>query len=226
MGYSTYFFQQAGLSDSNAFSMSLGQYGIGGVGVLVAWTLIPRIGRRTLYVCGDFAMIILLVIIGGLGTISKGNVGAQWGIGAMLLIFACTYNVTVGPICYAIVAEIPSTRLRQKTVVLARNFYNLASIVGNVLTPRMLNPGAWNWGAKAGFFYAGTCFFCFLWAFFRLPEPKGRTYGELDILFEKRVPARQFASTTVSSYHISDTESDLNEKKGASAHLEQVASKN
>jgi hypothetical protein len=63
---------------------------------------------------------------------------------------ACTYNVTVGPICYAIVAEIPSTRLRQKTVVLARNFYNLASIVGNVLTPRMLNPGAWNCESKIG----------------------------------------------------------------------------
>jgi SP family general alpha glucoside:H+ symporter-like MFS transporter len=37
----------------------------------------------------------------------------------------------------------PSTRLRQKTVVLARNFYNLASIIGNVMTPRMLNPSAW-----------------------------------------------------------------------------------
>ena len=169
IGYSTYFFQQAGLSDSDAFSMSLGQYAIGAVGVFVAWGLIPRVGRRTLYICGDVVMIILLVIIGGLGTIPKGNVGAQWGIGAMLLIFAAAYNCTVGPICYAIVAEIPSTRLRQKTVVLARNFYNLASIIGNVLTPRMLNPGAWNWGAKAGFFYAGTCFLCFVWAFFRLP---------------------------------------------------------
>jgi SP family general alpha glucoside:H+ symporter-like MFS transporter len=169
-------------------------------------------------------MVLLLVIIGGLGTIKAGNVGAQWGIGAMLLVFACTYNITVGPICYAIVAEIPSTRLRQKTVVLARNFYNLASIVGNVLTPRMLNPGAWNWGAKAGFFYAGTCFLCFVWAFFRLPEPKGRTYGELDILFEKRIPARQFSSTVVESYHVSDNESDLGEKKSAAAHLEQVKS--
>lgn len=224
MGYSTYFFQQAGLSDSNAFSMSLGQYGIGGVGVVVAWFLIPRIGRRTLYVCGDAAMVVILVIIGGLGIIDKNNIGAQWGIGAMLLIFACTYNVTVGPICYAIVAEIPSTRLRQKTVVLARNFYNLASIVGNVLTPRMLNPSAWNWGAKAGFFYAGTCLLCFVWAFFRLPEAKGRTYGELDILFEKRVSARHFASTVVESYHVSDTESELGEKKGASAHLEKVRS--
>jgi SP family general alpha glucoside:H+ symporter-like MFS transporter len=225
MGYSTYFFQQAGLSDADAFSMSLGQYAIGGVGVFVAWTLIPRVGRRTLYVCGDFAMVILLVIIGGIGCVKQGNVGAQWGIGAMLLVFACTYNITVGPICYAIVAEIPSTRLRQKTVVLARNFYNLASIVGNVLTPRMLNPGAWNWGAKAGFFYAGTCFCCFLWAFFRLPEAKGRTYGELDVLFERRVAARQFSSTVVESYYVSDNDSGMDEKKVVSAHIEHVETK-
>ncbi|KAI8935810.1 hypothetical protein NX059_012564 [Plenodomus lindquistii] len=226
IGYSTYFFQQAGLSDSDAFSMSLGQYAIGAVGVFMAWALIPRVGRRTLYVCGDMAMVVLLCIIGGLGVANKnGNVGMQWGIGAMLLVLACVYNVTVGPVCYAIVAEIPSTRLRQKTVVLARNFYNMASIVGNVLTPRMLNPGAWNWGAKSGFFYAGTCFCCFLWAYFRLPEAKGRTYAELDVLFEQRVSARHFSSTTVQQFHASDSESEVGEKKGAAAHLEQVNSK-
>jgi len=225
IGYSTYFFQQAGLSDADAFSMSLGQYAIGGVGVFMAWILIQRVGRRTLYVYGDLAMVMLLCIIGGLGFIPAGNVGAQWGIGAMLLLFAAAYNCTVGPVCYSIVAEIPSTRLRQKTVVLARNFYNIGSIIGNVITPRMLNPGAWNWGAKSGLFYAGTCFCCFIWAFFRLPEPKGRTYGELDILFEKRVPARKFSSTVVDSFHSSDTESDYTEKKGVSAHLEQVNSR-
>ena len=89
------------------------------------------------------ALYVPLIIIGSLGTINRGNTGAQWAIGALLLVFACVYNITVGPVCYAIVAEIPSTRLRQKTVVLARNFYNLASVIGNVLTPRMLNPGAW-----------------------------------------------------------------------------------
>lgn len=143
IGYSTYFFQQAGLSVADSFSMSLGQYGIGAVGVFVAWALIPRVGRRTLYLWGDVGMVIILVVIGGMGIINKENIGAQWGIGALLLIFACVYNITVGPVCYAIVAEIPSTRLRQKTVVLARNFYNLASCVGNILTPRMLNPSAW-----------------------------------------------------------------------------------
>ena len=225
IGYSTYFFQQAGLSDSNAFSMSLGQYAIGGVGVMVAWILIQHIGRRTLYVVGDLVMVGLLCIIGGLGTIHKGNVSAQWGIGSMLLLFAAAYNCTVGPVCYSIVAEIPSTRLRQKTVVLARNFYNLGSIINNVITPRMLNPGAWNWGAKSGFFYAGTCFCCFLWALFRLPEPKGRTFGELDILFERRVPARKFKTTVVEGFAGSDSESMFAEKKGVSTHLEQVSSR-
>lgn len=223
IGQSTYFFQQAGLSDPDAFSMSLGQYAIGGVGVFIAWALIQRVGRRTLYVVGDMVMVVLLCVIGGLGVIPAGNIGAQWAIGSMLLLFCAAYNCTVGPVCYAIVAEIPSTRLRQKTVVIARNTYNLASCVGNILTPRMLNPSAWNWGAKTGFFYAGTCFLCFVWAYFRLPEPKGRTYAELDVLFEKRISARKFASTQVDIFHQYDTES-LDEKKGAHSKIEQVES--
>jgi SP family general alpha glucoside:H+ symporter-like MFS transporter len=42
----------------------------------------------------------------------------------------------------------------------------------------------------------------FIWAFFRLPEPKGRTYAELDILFATKTPARKFASTHVDPYAI------------------------
>lgn len=82
-----------------------------------------------------------------------------------------------------------------------------------------------NWGAKTGFFYAGTCLCCYIWAFFRLPEAKGRTYGELDILFERHVSAREFASTVVESLHVNDTESDFGEKKLPFSHLEQVDSK-
>ena len=52
---------------------------------------------------------------------------------------------------------------------------------------------AWNWRAKAAFFWAGSCLLCIIWVFFRLPEPKGRTYAELDMLFERRVKARDFS---------------------------------
>ena len=46
----------------------------------------------------------------------------------------------------------------------------------------------------------------FTWAYFRLPEMKGRTYEELDILFAKRIPARKFASTHVDAYAASSPE--------------------
>lgn len=88
-------------------------------------------------------------------------------------------------------------RLRVKTVVLARNLYNIFSIVNGVIIPYMLNPSAWNWAGKAGFFWAGLCLCSATWAYFRLPEPKGRTFAELDVLFERKVSARKFAQTNV-----------------------------
>ncbi|KAF2644275.1 maltose permease MAL61 [Massarina eburnea CBS 473.64] len=226
MGFSTVFFEQAGLDTSNAFSMSLGQYALGAVGVIVAWFMMPRIGRRTLYIYGQAGLCLISLIIGFLGLAPASNTGASWGVGAMLLIFTFVYDCTVGPVCFCLVAELPSTRLRQKTVVLARNAYNISSIITNIITPRMLNPTAWNWGAKSSFFWAGTCFLCLVWTYFRLPEPKGRTYGELDILFERRISARKFKETVVEDLDASISEvGSLGEKMGAAAHLEQVGSK-
>ena len=45
---------------------------------------------------------------------------------------------------------------------------------------------------KAGFFWAGCTFLCLIWAFFRLPETKGFTFAELDLLYENKVPTRKF----------------------------------
>jgi SP family general alpha glucoside:H+ symporter-like MFS transporter len=50
----------------------------------------------------------------------------------------------------------------------------------------------------------------FAWSFFRLPEAKGRTYEELDLLFQKKVPARKFASTHVDPYLL-DQKDDFRE---------------
>jgi SP family general alpha glucoside:H+ symporter-like MFS transporter len=35
------------------------------------------------------------------------------------------------------------------------------------------------------------------WAYFRLPECKGRTFREIDIMFARKVPARKFERTLV-----------------------------
>lgn len=194
-GYSTYFFEQAGLDTSAAFSMTLGQYGLGAVGTILAWFMMGWFGRRTLYLAGQIGMTLLLFIVGCLGI--SGSEGAQWGVGGLILLYTFVYDMTVGPVCYSLIAEISSTRLRNKTVVLARNCFNITGIIANIITPHMLNPQAWAWGAKAGYFWAGSCALCAVWTYFRLPEPKGRSYAEMDILFEARVPARKFKQTDV-----------------------------
>jgi SP family general alpha glucoside:H+ symporter-like MFS transporter len=118
------------------------------------------------------------------------------------------YQLTVGTVCYSLVAELSTRRLQIKTVVLGRNLYNIVGIVCSVLTPYMLNPSAWNWGNYAGFFWAGICFLCIIYTYFRLPEPQGRSFAELDLLFEQGVSARKFATAEVDVF-AENVEGDL-----------------
>ena len=146
MGYSVQFYERAGLDTNNTFNFNLGQYAMGIVGTVSSWFLMPHVGRRKLYIFGLAILLVILVVVGGLGVSNDANAG--YGVGTLLLIYTFVYDITVGPVCYSLVAEIPSTRLKIKTVVLARNFYNMGGIINNVLMPRMLLVNEWNWGAK------------------------------------------------------------------------------
>ncbi|KFY24633.1 hypothetical protein V491_02068 [Pseudogymnoascus sp. VKM F-3775] len=198
MGYSTYFYIQAGLPAVNAFDMSMAQFALGAIGTVGSWFLMLYIGRRAIYVYGLAALTLLLLLIGIVSFSS--SAAMPWVIGSLLLVYTFVYDITVGPVCYSLVSELPSARLKTKSIVLARSSYNIFGIVNGVITPYMLNPTAWNWKAKSGFFWAGLCFLCFLWSYFRLPEPKGRTYGELDMLFAGGISARKFEVTDVSPW--------------------------
>lgn len=99
--------------------------------------------------------------------------------------------------------------------MLARNTYQVVNIISGVLVPYQINPTAWGWKGKTGFFWAGTSALVALWAYFRLPEPRGRTYEELDILFAKKISARQFSKTEVDAYAEAElvTDRDISERQ-------------
>lgn len=198
MGYSTYFYTQAGLPTSMAFNFSIIQYCLGIVGTVGSWFLARRVGRFTIYFGGLCCMAVLLLLVGGLGCATSKN--ASWGVGSMILVYTFVYDLTIGPLCYCIVSEMPSARLRARTVMLARNFYNLAGIIVGIITPYMLNPTEWNWKAKTGFLWGGITILSIVWCWFDLPETKGRTFAELDLLFHEKVPARKFKSTEVQPF--------------------------
>ncbi|KAL4943293.1 hypothetical protein BDV06DRAFT_190159 [Aspergillus oleicola] len=197
--YSTYFLQQAGLDDSAAYSFAMGQYGINMAGVFGAWFLMAwGIGRRKLYLYGLCGLCVMLLVMGFLGLVPESHrTQSSLATGSMMLIWALFYQLTVGTIAYSLVAEISTRRLQIKTVVLGRISYNIVAIICGVLTPYMVNPTAWDWGNFAGLFWGGICFLCIIYTFFRVPEPSGRTFAELDVLFERKVSAREFANTRV-----------------------------
>jgi SP family general alpha glucoside:H+ symporter-like MFS transporter len=198
-GYSTYFLEQAGLEPAKAYDFALGQYGINMGGVFGAWFLMSwGIGRRTLYLVGLCGLCAMLFILGFLGLVPQShNKEASLATGSIMLVWALFYQLSVGTVCYSLVAELSTRRLQIKTVVLGRNLYNVVGIVCSVFTPYMLNPGAWDWGNYTGFFWGGICFCCIIYTYFRVPEPAGRSFAELDLLFERGVSARNFASTEV-----------------------------
>ncbi|KAI8634410.1 general alpha-glucoside permease [Xylariaceae sp. FL1651] len=197
-GLSAFFYQQAGISASDSFKLDWGKNAIGAVGTITSWFVLNKIGRKTLMFSGMCAIFVFLIIIGFLGIHNKPSNAEAWAAGTLVLLMSATANFSIGPVVYTIVSEIPSTRLRAKSIILSRNAYNAINIAFvNVVSYRQLSPNEWNWGPKSGFFWAGINSIFTTYIFFRMPETKGRTFAELDILFENKVPARKFASTKI-----------------------------
>ncbi|KAH0342929.1 general substrate transporter, partial [Aureobasidium melanogenum] len=199
-GTPTYFFIQAGLPTSISFKMTVGGLGIASIGTIISWYLLSAFGRRTLYLWGLGLLAIILITTGAISAADATSVAGNYAQAVMMLLWLLIYYLTVGPICYAIVGETSATRLRNKSVCLARIAYYIANITCGAVNPYLLNPTALNWKGKTGFFWAGTTLIFLIWTFFRLPECKGRTYEELDVLFANKVKTREFKKFNVNVY--------------------------
>ncbi|KAJ4507564.1 hypothetical protein HRR83_004144 [Exophiala dermatitidis] len=129
---------------------------------------------------------------------------------SLTLIWTLTFQLSVGQLGWSLPAEIGSTRLRQKTICLARNAYYIASVVAGIVQPYLMNPEALNARGYAGFVWGTTAWWVFMWALRRLPETKGRSFEELDVLFAKGVPAVGFESADVGALQEEDHEDEYN----------------
>lgn len=191
---STYFFQQVGLTTNQTYYLNVGGNGLALFGTMINWfCILPYYGRRSIYLTGMLAMTIILILIGILNVWTQHtSVGMFQAV--LTLAWTLVFQLSAGQLGWSLPAEVGSTRLRQKTVCLARNAYYIISVIAGVLQPYFMNPNEWNLKGYTGFIWAATCFATFVWAFYRLPETKGRTYEELDWLFAKGTPTRQFSS--------------------------------
>lgn len=214
VGYATYFFEQAGLPVNRAFDMGIGFLALGVIGTILSWVLLVRFGRRAIYNTGLIMLILLLFMIGILDCIPnyENHTNVIWAQSSLMLVWNFCYDFSVGPICFVILCEVSATKLRSKTIALATASQALLGIVMTIVIPckwirpyycgtrwkssyfwsDMINPDEADLRGKMGFFFGGLSALGLVWSFLRVPETRGRTYEELDIMFSRRVPTRQF----------------------------------
>lgn len=193
IGFAPKFFEKAGMKGSAIYNCSILFCVAGIVGTIVAWFAMRRLGRRTLLLAG---LVLCTLDMSGIGLIKfakpTGERKVELGVTAMFIFFVVCYDVTLGPVTYVSVGEIPSTRQRAKTVTLARLCYNLTGIANFFLVPQMLNINSWNWGPKSALVFAGTSFVCLILTYLFVPETKNLEAVELNQLFLEEIPARKF----------------------------------
>ncbi|EXK80020.1 hypothetical protein FOQG_15442 [Fusarium oxysporum f. sp. raphani 54005] len=209
---STYFFQQIGLDSNTTYHLNVGGNGMALFATLVSWfCVMPYVGRRTAYLYGMFTMATVLFVIGALNTRTE-NHSIAMTQAVLTLVWTFVFQLSAGQLGWALPAEMGSTRLRQKTICLARNGYAITGVVAGVLQPYFMNPTQWNLRGYTGFIWGSTAFIVFVWGYFRLPETRNRTFEELDILFAKGVSARKFSSYKIDSFEEADSAVHQTEK--------------
>lgn len=161
-----------------------------------SWFLSGWFGRRTIYLWGTAFNFTMLILLGVCASI-KQNTSTNYAQACLGVIISFVYAGTLGPISYSIIAETSSVRLRALSTGVGRAAYYVAEIPMIYLASRMLNPTGWNLAGKCGYIWGGTAAVCWFSAYFFLPELKNRSYREVDILFNRKIPARKFKTTVI-----------------------------
>lgn len=186
MFYGVKLLQKGGLDQGMSLIVSLVMYSLCQISTLFSMVAMRRFGRRSMWLGGLIVEILCLLAIGIAGCfLDKAKPSLCWAIAGFLCLYAVLYNFTTGPVCYTIVAETPSTRLKASTNSLSRVAYIAVGIINLFLAPKLLDdrPDGWGLGPRAAFVWAGTGSLCLLWAWFRLPETKDKTPAEIDVMF-------------------------------------------
>ena len=153
------------------------------VAVVICFCIIDNIGRRPLAIIGGFGSCACYVVIAILSGLYEkdwaSHKGAGWACVGMAFAFIMVYGVSYSPLGWALPPEVFPTSCRSHGVALAVAVNWLSNFVIGIAVPPMVQ--SIHYGAYI--FFASFCFLAGLWAYFLVPETKGKTLEEMDEAF-------------------------------------------
>jgi MFS transporter, SP family, general alpha glucoside:H+ symporter len=187
-----YFLNQTGLTSETV--VMLVQIGIS-MGVASAFInvyLMMAFGRRTLMFFGVGLCCSMYLVMGICAVIPRSS-QSLLAIGVALQFTSISYGPAVGS-SMAVAGEVSASRLRAKSLGIGNTFFNLYGTIWTVVLPYLFNSDQANLGGNIAWIYLGQGLIMLVLLFYIVPETKGRSFEELDVMFGKRIPARKFGA--------------------------------
>jgi len=130
----------------------------------------------------------LVAIIGV--TISVSNASGQKALVALVCIYIAAFASTWGPIAWVVIGEIFPLNVRAKGVAISVASNWLWNFGIGYATPYLVDSGTGNadLGPKVFFIWGATCTAAFIFVFFFVPETKGLSLEQVDILIQHSTP--------------------------------------
>jgi SP family galactose:H+ symporter-like MFS transporter len=190
--YAPKILQTAGFN--SASGAILATVGIGVVNVamtILAMFLVDRAGRRPLLLVGIAGMIITLGALGLSFRISNPSGQLAWIAVICLMGYVASFAISLGPIFWLLIAEIYPLKIRGLAEGTAATFNWASNLIVSLTFLTLVE----KFGASSTFLlYAFASVASWLFAYYFVPETKGRTLEQIEAFWRARHRVRQAAT--------------------------------
>src|SRR5438874_2776990 len=188
--YAPRILQTAGFNSASGAILATVGVGIVNVGMtVIAMYLVDRAGRRPLLLIGIAGMIVTLGVLGLSFRYSSGQLA--WIAVICLMGYVASFAIGLGPIFWLLIAEIYPLKIRGVAEGTAATFNWASNLIVSLSFLTLVE----KLGASSTFFlYALASVASWLFAYYFVPETKGRTLEQIEAFWRARHHAHQTAA--------------------------------
>lgn len=182
--YGTTFFKNSGIKD--AFLVTVATNVVNVVATIPGIWAVDKVGRRTMLIAGAAMMFACEFIVACVGTFtSANNMASQKVLVAFSCIFIGIFAATWGPVPWVVTSEIYPLATRGKQMAMSTASNWAVNFFIGFITPYLVDTGAGQagLGVKVFWLWAALCFAALLFSFFFIPETKGLSLEQVDLLY-------------------------------------------
>lgn len=160
-----------------------------------------RAGRRPTMLSGMSVLFILDLICGVLAFYAgPSNRQAGLALVGLSFVFNFFWAASFYSVSNLLPTEIASVKMRNYTMSYTIAWAQTTAIISTFAVPQLTSEDGVNLGAKAYLIFCGLMALIIAFVFFLVPETKGRTFAEIDELYARNVPRRQWTKAETSTH--------------------------